>query len=122
MTEGLDQYFYSKLPEEDYDEREELCYWRGHSDLHGWFCKKWEALSPDNDDPDDFCSKPILVTLEVLDELEEDLRTYVLPSTSGFFFGESIKTPDAISHDLDQIYAARRALADGLEVFYEGNW
>jgi len=97
-------------------EYEELHTWRKHPNLHGWM----EALYDEKGGTELFNCVPLVLTPEDLDRLEADVRAANLPHTEGFFFGESdgSETED----DLAFIAKARKALADGLTVFYYAWW
>ena len=93
-----------------------LHYWRKHPNLHGWM----EALYYEKGGTELFNCTPMVLNAEDLDRLEADVRAANLPPTEGFFFGESdgSETED----DLAFIAKARKALADGLTVFYYAWW
>lgn len=63
---------------------------------------------------------PVELTLDDLARLEADIIAGNLPSTSGFFFGESdgSETDD----DLAFIAKAREAIGQGKAVFYDSWW
>jgi hypothetical protein len=100
----------------DPHEYEELHYWRKHPNLHGWM----EALYYEKSGTELFNCVALVLTSEDLDRLEADVRAANLPHTEGFFFGESdgSETED----DLAFIAKARKALAEGLTVFYYAWW
>ena len=122
---GLDQHVYQtkNKPETkvdfeyDWEERKELFYWRKHPDLQGWMQKLYVAKGGTSEE---FNGNTVVLTLKDLDALENDVRQHKLPTTTGFFFGQSYG--DEIENDLDFIYKARRAIADGYTVFYTSSW
>jgi DNA polymerase/3'-5' exonuclease PolX len=64
----------------------------------------------------------LILTLEDLEDLEKDVRENNLPNTEGFFFGNNSPDNESIRNDIDFIYAAKRAIGDGLYVFYSSWW
>jgi hypothetical protein len=127
---GLDMYAFkikheSKISESDpygeenwaNDEKEELFYWRKHPDLHGWMENLYYAKGGD---ADTFNCVDVEITLDDLDELEEDVINDNLPHTEGFFFGKS--SPEDKERDLEFIEKARKAIEDGYEVIYTSWW
>ena len=109
---GLDMFVYS-IKKEDVVElkdinpvfveeldKNQLFYWRKHHDLHGWMSD----------------------LLEDLENLEKNVREGNLPNTKGFFFGNNPPDSKSIENDIDFIYQAKRAIGDGLYVFYTSWW
>ena len=95
----------------------EIMYWRKHPNLHGWmeqlyFSKGGEA--------DSFNCRPVELTREDLNELASDIIDGKLPSTSGFFFGESDGTE--FDGDLRFIKEAIQSIDEGYTVFYDSWW
>lgn len=95
----------------------ELAYWRKHPNLHGWFKQEWESLGNQGD----FNGDELEVTWDMLERLEYDIVHGELPSTSGFFFGNSADA-DYYNDDLAFVKAARAELFMGLKVFYNSSW
>lgn len=99
--------------------KEEIYYWRKHHDLHGWmenlYIKKGGKDSQ-------FNCNTVRLTLEDLDELENDLRQHNLPETTGFFFGNNPPDEETIVADLEFIEKARSYINDGYAVFYDSWW
>lgn len=123
---GLDQYAYKikVKPDSQVDfeldddvECEKIAYWRKHPDIQGWMEKLYREKG--GKDQVFNCSNLVL-TVKDLDRLEEDVRQSKLPKTDGFFFGQSYG--DEIKEDLDFIWSARRAIADGYTVYYSSSW
>ena len=123
---GLDMYAYTaprkrvKKPVDFKTEhlpKEELHYWRKHPNLHGWMSDLYYAKG--GSDPNFNCN-PVELTLADLDALEQAILNGNLPSTCGFFFGESDGTEK--DDDLLFIKNARQAIAEGLAVYYDSWW
>lgn len=100
----------------------QLAYWRKHPNLHGlihqlaksklgWTakCEQWESL----------CA-PVRLSLDDIDAIEKRTRDGTLPSTSGFFFGESRTSDDEPT--LEFCRRAKAAIADGKIVVYDSSW
>ena len=133
---GLDQYAYAGIG----DEKEELAYWRKHNRLHGWMEQLWEDKgkpnSPQQESPmGNFNCVPVRLTLSDLEQLEAHIEGKSLPETGGFFFGhdsfgwesedgEPFKEGDYYykETDLEFIELARKAIAEGKEVYYDSWW
>ena len=125
---GLDMYAMvrSTKPEtavdfksEDGVEEMELHYWRKHPNLHGWmenlyYLKGGKA--------DSFNCVNVELDLDDLNQLERHITDGQLPQTSGFFFGQSNLDEDEIKDDLEFIRDARRAISEGMSVFYTSWW
>lgn len=119
---GLDMYaMVTKMQPEnpvkfETDDAVELHYWRKHPNLHGWMA----ALYSEKGGTETFNCEPVVLTEDDLDQLEADIRAKQLPSTTGFFFGESDGTE--VSDDLHFITKAREAIAEGKTVYYTSWW
>jgi len=125
---GLDMYAMvrSTKPEtvvdfksDDSVEEMELHYWRKHPNLHGWmenlyYLKGGTAQS--------FNCVNVEVDLDDLAQLERHIRGGQLPQTDGFFFGQSQLDEAEIEDDLEFIRDARKAIGEGLTVFYTSWW
>jgi hypothetical protein len=102
----------------------ELWQWRKHPNLHGWMEALYRSKGGGGvdgmDGPDTFNCVPVLLTSEDLDSLELAVRTRTLPSTEGFFFGNS--EPEDQAGDLKFIAKAREAIAAGKFVYYTSWW
>lgn len=104
---------------EDEAEDRELHYWRKHPNLHGWmeslyYLKGGTAES--------FNCVNVEIDLDDLAQLEKHITEGKLPSTNGFFFGESLGNSEEISEDLKFIKDAREAISAGEYVYYTSWW
>lgn len=120
---GLDQFAYCI---NNNGEKEDLAYWRKHPNLQGWMRRLWESKGrpDDRDEKDimgDFNCIPLKLTMEDLDDLENDITNNNLPSTAGFFFGDDSDNYYR-DNDLEFIRKARKALDSGLTVVYDSWW
>lgn len=122
---GLDQFAYSINKS---GEKVELAYWRKHPNLQGWMEELWTSkgrpgLEGSNEDSPmgDFNCIPVELSLEDLEGLEKDLTEEKLPDTVGFFFGDDSDTFYK-EKDLQFVEAARQAIEDGSQVFYDSWW
>lgn len=104
------------FPGEEGDSK--LHYWRKHPNLHGWMGDLYREKGGIDDS---FNLVNVKVTLEDLDELEEDVRSKRLPHHEGFFFGQS-DWEDHLEDDLAFIEKARRAINEGKTVYYTSWW
>jgi len=129
---GLDQFAYAGIG----DEKEEIAYWRKHNRLHGWM----EDLYRDRGNEvteegfgNSFNCVPVRLTLSDLEQLEAHVEGKSLPETGGFFFGndsydyedEDKNANGGYFHketDLQFIADARKAIAEGKEVYYDSWW
>lgn len=79
MIMGLDMYAYKTKQEietevdftVDDEQAEDLHYWRKHANLHGWM----EQLYMDKGGKEEFNCVPVLLTLNDLEQLEQDLKS-----------------------------------------------
>jgi len=111
---GLDMSTYKKYPNTD-DKTHELMYWRKHPNLHGWMEKLYREKGGEEEV---FNCVELDLTPEDIDRLEKDLNS--LPTTTGFFFGESHYADRKL--DLQFIDNAREAFAEGATVHYNSWW
>ena len=120
---GLDQFAFTtteppptevdfKLPEEV----SEIHYWRKHPNLHGWM----QDLYFRKGGTGEFNCDPVVITAADLHELEAAIRGKDLPSTSGFFFGQT--TGEELEDDLAFIEKARKSIEQGHTVIYDSWW
>jgi hypothetical protein len=125
---GLDQFVFkskAKLESQvDFQsqlvgDEEELHYWRKHPNLHGWM----EQLYYEKGGTErSFNGSPLQLTQEDIDHLAKDILEGELPSTSGFFFGESLGDADEENDDLEFCKKASEAIKEGYSVYYDSWW
>lgn len=116
---GLDQYAYLAARQaDDWDNWQELAYWRKHPNLQGWM----EKLFLDKGgNCDSFNGVELELTWDDVDRLEQDIQAGKLPSTQGFFFGND-SDEHYKEHDLDFCRRAKAELFLGRRVFYNSSW
>lgn len=123
---GLDMYAYKverKPANTDFhyedENATEICYWRKHHDLHGWMENLYYQKGGSEAE---FNCTPIKLTLEDLDQLEDDILHYRLPHTTGFFFGNYPPNEESNQEDLKFIKEARTCIEEGYDVYYDSWW
>lgn len=99
------------------DDGTEIHYWRKHPNLHGWMERLYREKGGQDDS---FNCVNLQLTRTDLDALDDAIRSRSLPSTSGFFFGES--DGSEVDDDLQFVAKARESIAAGLTVFYSSWW
>ena len=123
---GLDMYTQATKPSninedgtiKDWDEVEEIFYWRKHHDLHGWM----ENLYREKGGLETFNCEPVWLEEEDLERLRKDIIEGNLPPTTGFFFGNNPPDEESNRRDLTFIVCAKDYLDKGYKVFYYGWW
>ena len=101
----------------------EIAYWRKHPNLHGWMEKLWvsKGMPGTGDKNASFNGIELELTWEDVDNLERAVKHSMLPSTQGFFFGNS--SDDVYyERDLEFCLNAKTELFLGLKVFYNSSW
>lgn len=122
---GLDMYAYrcnaddvgKAVDFEHPDLSEEIAYWRKHPNLHGWM---EELYYQKGGAADSFNCVCVELTKEDLEHLRTDIEESNLPSTSGFFFGES--NGEEFQYDLEFVTRALECIRKGDAVFYTSWW
>ena len=127
---GLDQYAhkvkrtYAPTTKTETVRTTEFFYWRKHNALHGWMEKLHNSRS--SDEAQGWCEfngVPVKLEEKDLDKLEQDVMTFNLPQTEGFFFGaDSVGDEYQKEQTLEFLKKARKALAEGYEVEYNSWW
>ncbi len=124
---GLDMYAFATAfkPESQVDfvvpedaEKAEIQYWRKHPNLHGWM----EELYTQKGGKEEFNCVNVQLIEEDLYDLKRAIQGANLPSTSGFFFGQSQQDEEETKEDLAFVEMAEKALKDGLTVYYSSWW
>lgn len=125
---GLDQYAFIVYPVSEHEvieedkNHEDIAYWRKHNRLQGWM----ENLYRIKGGTETFNCVDLELTLEDLDKLEEDVKSFNLPQTGGFFFGDDSYSYDdkeeQVIKDLEFINTARNSIIEGNKVFYSSWW
>ena len=129
---GLDQYAYkvkrkyAPTTKTSTVKTTEFFYWRKHNALHGWMENLYNGKKLEdgiNIDSDDFNGVAVKLEEKDLDKLEQDVMTFNLPQTAGFFFGrDSVGDEYQKEQTLEFLKKARKALAEGFEVEYNSWW
>jgi len=129
---GLDQYAYkvkrkyAPTTKTSTVRTTEFFYWRKHNALHGWMENLYNGKKLEdgiNIDSDDFNGVAVKLEEKDLDKLEQDVMTFNLPQTAGFFFGrDSVGDEYQKEQTLEFLKKARKALAEGFEVEYNSWW
>jgi len=132
---GLDMFAYAVKNEGDFnsDEREELAYWRKHNALHAWMWDLWEEKGKPEFDPEtmggsfgEFNCAPVRLESQDLDRLEAAVIGRKLTPTGGFFWGDTDYSEEDWAYyrkeDLAFIKKAKKAIDDGLVVYYNSWW
>jgi len=117
---GLDMTAYAIDPTADpKQEPKNLAEWRKHPNLHGLITKLWVEKTGNKDD--DFNCQELELTEADLDRLFEAVVLNRLPDTTGFFYGSDA---DDFYKQNDKFFVqdAKKALADGMRVFYNSWW
>lgn len=110
----------------------EIAYWRKHPNLQGymkevWLRKRIAAGDPPQPETEGwfkgeivFNCTPVRLTLEDIEELKQAIMGEALPTTTGFFYGES--RPKDAKLDIAFVRAAKKAIAEGKDVYYDSWW
>jgi hypothetical protein len=123
---GLDSYAYiieKSLVSSDVDFQvdqnslKQLYYWRKHHDLHDWMERLYIAKGGRNPQ---FNLSALSLNSADLDALERAVSAGDLPETLDFCFGHSHRSQ--LDDDRDFIRKARKALKEGLALFYVAWW
>jgi hypothetical protein len=118
---GLDMYAYvASKANDDYDNHQDLAYWRKHPNLHGWM----ERLAQKKEvNYDTFNGVEIELTWDDIDMLEKDIKSGRVSElgTTGFFFGNP---SDDYYYDTDLKFCidAKAETFLGRKVFYNSSW
>lgn len=105
--------------EEAKEKKEELFYWRKHHDLHGWMENLYYEKGGKEQS---FNCCNVRLNEEDLDRLCQDIKGKKLPQTQGFFFGDNPPDDETEAEDLGFIVKAKKAIMEGMAVFYDSWW
>ena len=127
---GLDQYAhkvkrtYAPTTKTSTVRTTEFFYWRKHNALHGWMENLHRSRAhAESNHLDSFNGVAVKLEEKDLDKLEQDVMTFNLPQTVGFFFGsDSVGDEYQKEQTLEFLKKARKALAEGFEVEYNSWW
>ena len=129
---GLDQYAYkvkrkyAPTTKTSTVRTTEFFYWRKHNALHGWMENLYNGKKLEdgiNIDSNEFNGVAVKLEEKDFDKLEQDVMTFNLPQTAGFFFGrDSVGDEYQKEQTLEFLKKARKALAEGFEVEYNSWW
>lgn len=141
---GLDQYgyFLKNKPKNEGDYPDEQFYWRKHPNLQGWMANLYQEKTGDPEfnceylelDLDDILrlEAALLNTHRnnsfnfIMSDDKRKENPYLeteppLPSTTGFFFGDE-SDEEYKEQDFNFVKEAKKALKEGLKVFYYPSW
>jgi hypothetical protein len=126
---GLDMYLTARKGK---GKKEEIGYWRKHHDLHGFFEQLWmDKGSPiparrrkevTEYEYIDFNCIPVKLTLRDIQKVEKAVKTFSLPPTEGFFFGDNPPDDESVREDLKIFEKAKQKLREGFIVEYNSWW
>jgi hypothetical protein len=105
--------------EEGRAEVEEMFYWRKHHDLHGWMERLYRAKGGTKES---FNCVSVRLTMDDLQQLENDVLANKLPETQGFFFGANPPDEYTMKQDMEFIANAKMVIAAGDAVYYDSWW
>jgi len=112
---GLDQNWIVK-------KTESIAYHRKFNALEGFMAQKWK----DEGNDEEFNCCDLLITEEILDELETTIKAGQLLPTSGFFFGNT-EIDEYYKQEVkelleDVIPMVRDRMTEGQQVYYTSWW
>lgn len=118
---GLDMYAYvASKANDQYDNHQEIAYWRKHPNLHGWMEKLAQKKEVNYDT---FNGVEIELTWDDIDILEKDIKSGRVSElgTTGFFFGNP-SDDYYYEKDLQFCIDAKAETFLGRKVFYNSSW
>jgi hypothetical protein len=81
-----------------------------------------EATKIRDANSDSFNCVPLRLTVEDLAQLALDIAADALPTTTGFFFGESDRSAAERADDLAFVVSAVEHLNNGFALYYNSSW
>lgn len=118
---GLDAYAYvASKAGDDWDNHQEISYWRKHPNLQGWMEQLFYAKGGKCDT---FNGVEVELTWDDVHKLEQDIKSGEVSKlgTRGFFFGDP-SDDYYYDHDLEFCVNAKAELFLGRKVFYNSSW
>ena len=118
---GLDMYAYvASKANDDWDNHQDIAYWRKHPNLHGWMEELAEKKGLEYHS---FNGIEVELTWEDVDQLEKDIKSGVVASmeTIGPFFGNP-SDDFYYENDLQFCVDAKAELFLKRKVFYNSSW
>jgi hypothetical protein len=117
---GLDMMLNRKIDNNEYGE---IGYWRKANAIHSWFVRN---VQNGVDDCDSYLVtkdklKSLLMACELVLHTPAMSSTY-LPTTSGFFFGNTEYDQNYISDIKRTIEIVKEAIEDEYETYYSSSW
>ena len=121
---GLDQYAYTRKPDQKPEDVEPQFVWRKHAKLQEWaeqlFVEKTEAFA------DQLNCNELILDLDDIEALERLVQKNALPeSEGGFFYGHQFQDESAKEYraqDLEFCAWAKALIKDGHIVYYSCWW
>ena len=114
---GLDQYAYKISFSDNVEERTTIQTWRKHPNLQGWIENLWRERGGEGEFN---CEDVELSEIDLL-KLQDDVMKFLLPETTGFFYGESCDKEN-MTTDLQFIDDALKNIKNGYRVVYDSWW
>lgn len=115
---GLDMYFFTQKPDCDpHCPKEEIAYFRKHSDLHGWMDEEWRKLYGDDID---FNCEYLEITEDMLKRLSDYLKLPEKKHYKGFFWGTS--TDEDWKETKKLIPELKKRMKNGERIYYYSWW
>ena len=106
-------------------------HWRKHARLQVFMREEYEKQNPKDKDAGDynlgFNGGPVMITKEVLDRLEEAIKSnyHMHFCSDGFFWGQQYQEESLKEYkkqDLAFVRAAKIAIKNGREITYSCSW
>lgn len=116
---GLDMYLYARKAD-NFEEMEEIMYWRKHPDLHRYMEEIWRERTPSHRSYS-FNNIELNLTREDVKNIGFKTIFACLPKNEGgFFFGESDRFYD--DGTMTAVHEALRLMDGGWDISYDSSW